>query len=330
VTGVLSNEQIAELVAAAKEGQMPEATDTRAARRGRRVRDIDLLRPTKFAQEQTNRIARAHEVFCRTADRRLSAELRVPIEFEVLKIDELMWANAMGEVPQPSIFAILVVDPLGTRMVLSAELPMVVWMMERMLGGGDLHQSHVPQRDLTEIELTLTRRLFAGIVEQLSPTWEELVGVQLSLQALESHLGNIHAALPSEPTLGITIEARTGASSWTISLAVPYPSIAGVVDKLSGDVYSEGPETTVDPAAAEAVRSALATVEVEMRAEVAATQLTIGEVLALRKGDVIRFGQPASAGIAFCADAVPIHRGKAGRLGSQRAIEILERLEVER
>jgi flagellar motor switch protein FliM len=327
MTGVLSNEQIAELVAAAKEGTVREPADARTPRRGRRVREIDLLRPTKFAQEQTNRIARAHEVFCRTADRRLSAELRVPIEFEVLKIDELMWVNAMADVPQPSIFAIVLVEPLGTRMVLSAELPMVVWMMERMLGGGDSHSVVVPQRDLTEIELTLTRRLFDGVLEQLSLTWEELVGVRLSLQALESHLGNMHVALPSEPTLGITIEARTGQSSWTISLAVPYPAIAGVVDKLSADVYTDGPDAGANPAAAEAVRTALATVEVEMRAEVAATQLTIGEVLELREGDVIRFGLPAAAGVAFCADAVPIHRGKPGRLGSQRAIEILERLE---
>jgi flagellar motor switch protein FliM len=330
VSSVLSNEQIAAMVAAAGEGNLPEgAPRERTSPRGRRVRDIDLLRPQKFAPDQIHRVNRAHEVFCRGADRRLSAELRVPVEFEVIRIDELTWSNAMAEVPRPSIFSIVEIDPMGTRMVVSAELPMITWMMECLLGGGEeITTPPSAQRDLTEIERALARRILGLILEQLSITWEELMGVRLNLHGLETHVSSIQVALPSEPTLGVTIEVRMRKNSWTMSIAAPYPSIAGVVDRLSSGLLRESPDEAPDPANVQAVRTALSTVEVEMRAEVAATELTIGQVLELRPGDVLRFGLPASAGVALCADTVPVHRAKPGKSGSQRAVEILEPLEA--
>ena len=48
---VLSNDQIAALIEAAKGGQVPTATET-TTRRPKRVRDVDFTRPTKFTAEQ--------------------------------------------------------------------------------------------------------------------------------------------------------------------------------------------------------------------------------------------------------------------------------------
>ena len=61
---VLSNEQVAELVAAAKDGVSPKVPQRRG--RPRRVRDIDFSRPSKFTQDQVRRYQRAHDAFCRT------------------------------------------------------------------------------------------------------------------------------------------------------------------------------------------------------------------------------------------------------------------------
>ena len=67
---VLSNDEVAALVEAAKQGQT-DAEPTHK-RRARRVRDIDFSRPSKFAQDQQRRLERAHESFARTAGQRLS------------------------------------------------------------------------------------------------------------------------------------------------------------------------------------------------------------------------------------------------------------------
>ena len=49
-----------------------------------------------------------------------------------------------------------------------------------------------------------------------------------------------------------------------------------------------------------------------VRAEVAAVELPIEEVLALRPGDVLRLDGRADDGVTLYADDVPVHRAHAG------------------
>ena len=132
---VLSNDQIAALVEAAKAGEAGGSETPAPRRRARRVRDIDFSRPSKFAQDQQRRLERAHESFCRTAGQRLSTELLSPIELEVLGLDQLTWSTAIGQIPQPSICAIIECRPLGTHVLMTAELALMLRLAERLLGG---------------------------------------------------------------------------------------------------------------------------------------------------------------------------------------------------
>ena len=326
MTEVLTPEQIAELVAAAKEGDVP-AKASAPARRPRRVREIDFTRPVKLAPDQQRRFERAHETFCRTASTRLSAELRSPFELEVINVEQLTWSAALGGVPQPSIFGVVGTRPLETAILLSIEQPAVFNLIERLIGGGD--SETVPSRNLTEIELALTRRTFVGIVEQLSHVWRELFELDLGLLELESQVANVDLAPPSEPTVALTIETRSGRMSSTMSLLVPHRSIASVTGRLSSQ-YAEALDVTQDDdALGDLVRASIGAVEVEVRAEVGTIDLTIGEVLGLGAGDVLRLGTSASAGVFVCADGVRLHRARPGRSGSRRAIEIVDGLETQ-
>ena len=110
---VLSADAIAALVDAAREGRLPEETAT--PQRRRRMRAVDFTRPTKFTADQERRLKRSLEAFSRTASTRLSAELRVPLELEVINASQLTWANAHAQVLSKSISAITEVQPIGTR-----------------------------------------------------------------------------------------------------------------------------------------------------------------------------------------------------------------------
>jgi len=324
MTDVLTPEQIAELVAAAKEGDVPEKTHA-PTRRPRRVREIDFTRPVKLAPDQQRRFERAHETFCRTASTRLSAELRTPFELEVINVEQLTWSAALAGVPQPSLFGVVGTKPLETTILLCMEQHAVFNLIERLIGGGDSEAA--PNRSLTEIELALTRRTFVGLVEQLSNVWRELFGLELSLLELESQVANVELAPPSEPTVALTIETRGAHSSATISLLVPHRSIATVTGRLSGQYTDTSEAAPGDDALGELVRTAIGAVEVEVRAEVGTLEMTIGEVLSISEGDVLRLGTNASAGVFLCTDGVRLHRARPGRSGSRRAVEIVERLE---
>jgi flagellar motor switch protein FliM len=59
-----------------------------------------------------------------------------------------------------------------------------------------------------------------------------------------------------------------------------------------------------------------------VRAEAGSTGLTIGEVLALGEGDVVRLGAAGSA--CIIAGGSRLHRVRPGLSGSHRTVQIIE------
>src|SRR5262245_52751654 len=174
---------------------MPAGESARGKRRARRLREIDFSRPTKFTQEQLRRIERAHEGFCRTASMRLSSEARTELELEVVDLAQLTWTAALSELPAVSIHGVVKLEPPGMHMLVSTELQAVRAIVDRMLGSVEAHFVP-PEQELTEIELALARRVLDAIVEELSRTWEELLGLALAVDWIDVQLQNLQLAPP--------------------------------------------------------------------------------------------------------------------------------------
>lgn len=316
---ILTNDQVAALVEAVQHGELPDdgSGGGNASRRSRRLRSVDFARPTKFTSEHERRIVRALDAFCQTAATRLSAELRVPLELEVIDTTQLPWSSAQSALPQDSVGASLAVAPVGTRMLLTAELPLVLLTIEHLLGG--VPERPPKARKLSEIDWALTRRLFATLTHHLSLVWQDLAGLSLEPREVDTHMEGLQIASVSDPTLTLTFEARVDRHSSTLALLVPWTAIDAVGDELAGrDTRSE----TADPRIAAAVRRAVSGAEVVLRAEVAHVDLAIDEVLALAPGDLVRLGAPAAHGVGIYAEDVPIHRARPGRSGTRRAVQI--------
>ena len=317
---VLSNDQVAALVAAAQEGQLPDRGEPRQ-RRSRRVRPVDFTRPTKFTKDQTRRLELAHDTFCQTASSRLSAELRVPMRLEVIDLAQLTWTNALAEVPDPSVSAVIELEPFGTKMLMTLELSLILSVIERILGGPVGRR--VPVRKLSDIDRALASHIFEQLLDQLSVTWHDLADATLRLRDLEMQPETVQLAPLSEPTLCVSMEARLDRESSTVTLLIPYRSVEPVATRLETDGYFDGAE---DEDATDRMHQALRAVDVQLRAEVAATDLAAEDVLALKPGDVLRFGRPAAAGVTIFADETPVYRAKPGRHGNRRAVQVLDRL----
>ena len=314
---VLSADAIAALVEAAKDGRLPDEQPA-ASRRRSRVRTVDFTRPTKFSADLERRLKRSLDTFCRTASTRLSAELRMPLDLELLSVAQLTWANAHAQVPPKSIAAIVETAPLGTRLLLSAERDLVMTSIDLLLGAdGD---APVIDRRLTDIDWAVGRHFLDRLLSQLSVIWNDIAEIELAIGALDLHLETAQLAPVSEPTLSLTMEARLAGNSSTLTLLTPYTSIAAVAQRLASRDDDGG--VTAGDGHHERLSRAVGGVDVTVRAEVAAVELPIERVLALRPGDVLPLQAPAAAGVTLYADQTPVHRGRPGRSGSRRAVQV--------
>ena len=210
----------------------------------------------------------------------------------------------------------------GTRLLMTLEVPLLLALIERVLGGPVGRR--VPFRKLSDIDRALAGHIMEQLLEQLSVTWSDLAESTLKLVDLELQPETIQLAPLSEPTLSLSMEARLDRDSSTMTLLIPYRSVEPVADLLGADAYDDSEK---DPDAADRMHSALGGVDVQLRAEVAAVELAAEQVLALQPGDVLRFGRAADAGVTVFADETPVYRAKPGRSGHRRAVQVLDRLE---
>ncbi|MGH2900347.1 MAG: flagellar motor switch protein FliM [Solirubrobacteraceae bacterium] len=314
--GSLSEEQVAALVAAAKDGQLPEA-DAQPSRR-RRVRKIDFTRPSKFTTDQQRRLERAHANFCRSVSTRMSAELRAPISVELIDTAQLTWANALDEVPRRSISGIVDVAPIDGRILITAELTLLLGLLERVLGGqpGD----KPAERSLTDVDRALIKRLFQTLLDELSISFNDLAELQFGLLDIETERTPAQLAPLSEPTLAMTFEFKVGRLSSTLVLLIPHRAIEPILKSKATPQH----DADVAADAAVAVNGAMGEVVVQLRAEVGSVDMSLGQVLALRPGDVLRLdGTTEEGAVTLFADAVALHRAKLGRNGRHRAVGVL-------
>jgi flagellar motor switch protein FliM len=312
----LNADQVAALVEAAKHGQLPEQPAT-PSRRAHRLRTVDFSRPTKFTADHQRRIGRAIDTFCQTSVTRLSTELRTAVELEAINTTQATWSGAQAQLPGGSLWVTLEVQPLGTRFLLTVEQSFILMCLDCLLGGSP--DKPPRERRFSEIDTMLTQRLIESMVHQLSLVWHDLAGVTLSIVEIETFNDASQIAPVSEPTLVIVIESRINKHSASMALLIPWIAIDPVAERLSG---KESEEPEADALGAAEIGRAVAGVPVTLRAEVAAIDLPIDEILALGPGSVIKLGVQAEQGVTLFAENVKLARAQPGCNGPRRAIQI--------
>jgi flagellar motor switch protein FliM len=313
----MSADQVAALVEAAKQGQLPEQPSAGASRRSPRLRTVDFSRPTKFTSDHQRRIERAIDTFCQTSVTRMSTELRTPIELETLNTTQATWSGAQSQLPAGSLRVTLEVQPLGTRMLFTVEQSFILMCLDCLLGGTP--DKPPRERRFSEIDTMLTQRLIESMVHQMSLVWHDLAGISLSIVEIETYNDASQIAAVSEPTLVVMIESRINKHSASMALVIPWLAINPVADKLSG---KESREAEADLVGAAEIGRAVAGVPVTLRAEVAAIDMPIDEILALGPGSVIKLGVQADQGVTLFAENVKLARAQPGSNGPRRAVQV--------
>ncbi len=318
----LNPDQIAALFEAARSGTVPESAH-QPPRRQQRLRSVDFSRPTKFTTDHQRRIARAMDGFCLGAAGRMTAELRAAVELETLNTTQVTWAAAQALLPAHSLAVIIVVEPLGTRLLMTIEQQFVLTAIEGLLGGST-ERAPKPRR-FSEIDWMLSRRLVESIVHQLSATWHDVGGdISFVVEDLALQTDATSIASVSEPTFVVMIEARLASHSTAMALLIPWVAIDPIAEVIAGhdeSVAGEEHDSGID--------RALAAAPVTVRAEVAALELPVADILSLEPGSVIRLGAAAADGVSLYAENVRLARAQPGANGVRRAVQVLSNADEE-
>jgi len=322
---VLDQSEVDALLAAVDAGHLDQDADVEAGGSRRtsqkEVRTYDFKRPERVSKDQMRALEGIHEGFARNFGASLSAFLRTIIETRVATVEQLTYSEFIHSLPNPTCFNLLTAKPLEGQMCMEIS-PLIVYpIIDRLLGGSS-NELFIPQRPLTSIEWRLVSKITDRAVKNLTDVWSNLVPVQFEVAETESNPHLVQIIAPNEVVVVIGFEIKMGPRAGTMSLCIPFNVIEPVMSKLAAQGWLAYARRASSADEFQKLQSNVSSATVELRAFLAETTITLGELMNLKPGDLILTDKPANSEVKIQVEGRTKHAGRLGKFKRNRAIRI--------
>jgi flagellar motor switch protein FliM len=327
---VLDQAEVDALLAAVDTGQVTDGKDEAFARGKQEappdVRTYDFKRPERVSKDQMRALEAIHEGFARNFGASLSGFLRTIIEVRVTTTEQLTYSEFIYSLPNPTVFNLLGAPPLEGQMCLELS-PLIIYpIIDRLLGGSNA-EMYVPQRPLTSIEQRLISRILDRALSNLTEVWSALVDVKFRLNETESNPHLVQIVAPNEVVVVVGYELKMGARAGTMSLCIPFNVIEPVMDKLATQSWLLYQQKAISEIQVEALGGNVKHTKVDLRAYLAETSITLGDLLSLQPGDIIETDKPASSEVVIQIEGRKKFAGRLGQFKGARAIKVARNID---
>ena len=326
MTEVLSQDEIDQLLTAISSGDS-EADDFKPVSDTRKIKIYDFKRPDKFSKEQLRTVSNMHETFARLTTTSLSAQLRSLVHVHVASVDQLTYEEFIRSIPTTTTLAVVNMDPLKGNAVLEIDPAITFCMIDRLFGGRGITATN-KNRDLTDIEQSVMEGIIVRILANMREAWTQVIDLRPRLGQIETNPQFAQIVPPSEMVVLITLETKVGDEEGMMNFCIPYLTIEPIISKLSSQFWFSSVRRSSTTQYLGTLKEKLASVDMEVVAEVGSINLPVRDVLALKVGDVVRLsntkvGEPFSLSVGnkkkfYC---------QPGIVGKKMAVQVTGKIE---
>ena len=325
MTEVLSQDEIDQLLTAINAGET-ELETIKPAADTRKIKIYDFKRPDKFSKEQIRTVQIMHETFARLTTTSLSASMRALVHVHVASVDQLTYEEFIRSIPTPTTLAVVSMDPLKGQAILEIDPSVTFTIIDRLFGGSG--EGAKLNRELTDIEHSVMEGIIVRILGNMREAWTQVIDLRPRLSQIETNPQFAQIVPPSEMVVLVTLETKVGEVEGMMNLCIPYMTIEPIVSKLSAQFWYSSVRRGATTENLNILKEKLSSVEIPVIAEVGHISISVRDVLALRKGDVVRLYS------VHVDDPMALNVGnkkkflcRPGVIGKKMAVQITKKLE---
>jgi flagellar motor switch protein FliM len=325
MTEVLSQDEIDQLLTAINAGET-EIESIKPTADTRKIKIYDFKRPDKFSKEQIRTVQNMHETFARLTTTTLSASMRALVHVHVASVDQLTYEEFIRSIPTPTTLAVVSMDPLKGQAILEIDPSVTFTIIDRLFGGSG--EGAKLNRELTDIEHSVMEGIIVRILGNMREAWTQVIDLRPRLSQIETNPQFAQIVPPSEIVVLVTLQTKVGEVEGMMNLCIPYMTIEPIVSKLSAQFWYSSVRRGATIENFGILKEKLSSVEIPVIAEVGHINISVRDVLALRKGDVIRLYS------VHVDDPMALNVGnkkkflcRPGVIGRKMAVQITKKLE---
>ena len=251
--------------------------------------------------------------FFRTA---IFSVLRKTCEVSVLGVKMVKFAEYVHGLAVPSNLNLVRIKPLrGTALVLF-EPRLVFTVIDNFFGGDGRYHARIEGRDFTATENRVIQIMLEALFGAMIEAWAPVLDLQFEYQSSEINPQFANIVSPTETVVVSRFHVELDGGGGDINLTLPYAMVEPIRNLLDAGVQSDRVDR--DDRWAEMLHEEILDAEVDLSSLLLEAQMSLGEFLHLRPGDVIPVQLPELATVY--AEDVPVFRGRYGQSNGRNAV----------
>lgn len=317
---VLNQNEIDSLLSALDSGnvdveEMKESSDSDD------VKKYDFRRPNKLSKEQMRTLQMIHENFARLLTTTLSTRLRSMVNFEVASIEQLSYREFIRSLPEPTIIGISELNPLDGQFIFEINPEVGFTIIDRLFGG--LGKPIEEIRSFTDIEQVVLKKSINWVMENFTEAWENLLEIRPNLRELESNPQFTQIVPDNDMTIIITLSATVADSEGLVNICIPYIMLEPIVSQLNAQHWFSSTRKEKTREHIEKLKKRVKKAKVDIYAELGATDLTIEDILYLKKGDIVKLNKKVKEPIDVRVGKIKKFKAIPGNFNKHHALKIV-------
>jgi flagellar motor switch protein FliM len=285
------------------------------------VKNYDIGRQERIVRGRMPTLEIINERFARNLRIGLFNFIRRNAEISVGPVKVQKYSEFIRNLVVPTNLNLCHVKPLRGTALLIFDPDLVFLVVDNLFGSDGRYHVRVEGRDFTPTEQRIIRRLLDVVFSEYQKAWEPVYPIEFLYMRSEMNTQFANIATPTEVVVSMTFRIELGAGGGDFHVCMPYSMVEPIRDQLSSTMAAD--RTEIDNRWVSLLSRQVQIAEVELVATLAETQITLGDILNLKTGDVIPVEIPES--IVADVSGIPVLDCRYGTASGQYALRV-ERL----
>ena len=241
------------------------------------------------------------------------------VEVSLDNISSVRFGDYLNSIPLPAILAVFRAEQLDNYGLMTVDSNLIYSIVDVLLGGRrGTAAMRVEGRPYTTIERALVQRMVEVVLNDAVQAFEPLTRVDFVLDRLETNPRFAAIARPANAAILVRLRIDMEDRGGKMELLLPYGTLEPIRKMLLQQFMGEkfGRDTIWEGHLA----TELWNTDVEVMAVLDELPMKLRRIKELKVGDTLMFGAGPESLIDLRCGAVPLAKGRMGRLGNKIAI----------
>lgn len=284
----------------------------------------NFRRPDKFSKEHLRSLQDIHREFSRQLSLSMTGYLRLPINIDVVSVDQLTYDEFINSMPSPMTVCIFELSPLPGQILLGFSFEAISCIVDRMLGG--IGSADTSARELTDIEEALTKKVTERTISTFANAWSNIMPAEAHLIAIENNYSLVQVASSGEIVALMTLEIQFGEKNYGLmNICMPYPLLENIIGQLSTQhiFQTKGIMATTEEKHNMINKLNLTNVDVEVI--FGSTKISLQDFLDLKHGDVLKLDNKIQDDLIIKINGAKKFFGRPGIIKRKVSVKVTDR-----